>query len=355
MKRALRLARKGTGKVSPNPRVGAVLVKDRKIISEGHHERFGGAHAEINALSKIENRRIKGGTLYTNLEPCCHQGKTPPCTEFLIESGIHSVVIGVVDPNPLVNGKGIRRLRQAGIDVRVGIMEKECIRLNEAYFTYITQKKPFVTLKIAQTLDGKIATDRGLSRWITGETSRRQVHRMRSENDAVLVGVNTVIADDPELSVRSVRGRNPRRIILDSRLRIPLQSRVLADSNSQNTVVATTSRAPSDKIKKLHQMGVGVWILKSSIDGAVDLPALWKKMAKEGITSVLVEGGKEVFTSILNTGDADRIVVFISPKVFGRGIDAFGELDVPSPDRAVTFEEIVWHRRGSDIIFEGRR
>jgi diaminohydroxyphosphoribosylaminopyrimidine deaminase/5-amino-6-(5-phosphoribosylamino)uracil reductase len=254
----------------------------------------------------------------------------------------------------MVNGKGVERLQEAGIDVHVGIMEKECIRLNEAYFKYITQKKPFVTLKIAQTLDGKIATDRGLSRWITGETSRRRVHRMRSENDTVLVGVNTIITDDPELSVRSVRGRNPLRIILDSRLRIPHSSRVIIDSKSRSTVLATTSGAPSDKIKRLRDKGVAVWILKSSRDGTVDLSALWKKMAEEGITSVLVEGGKEVFTSILRAGEADRVVVFIAPKIFGRGIDAFGELNVPSPDKAVEFKEIAWHRRGSDIIFEGR-
>ena len=206
MRRVLKLALKGTGKVSPNPRVGALLVRNGEILSEGYHAYFGGPHAEVTALSKRKSAKKTDDTLYVNLEPCDHQGKTPPCTELIINSGVRRVVIGALDPNPMVHGKGVKRLREAGIDTRLGVLERDCIKLNEAYFKSITSKKPFITLKIAQTLDGKIATDQGHSRWISSEASRRWVHRMRNENDAILVGVNTVILDDPELTVRFVRG-----------------------------------------------------------------------------------------------------------------------------------------------------
>jgi len=354
MRRVLKLALKGTGKVSPNPRVGALLVRNGEILSEGYHAYFGGPHAEVTALSKRKSAKKTDDTLYVNLEPCDHQGKTPPCTELIINSGVRRVVIGALDPNPMVHGKGVKRLREAGIDTRLGVLERDCIKLNEAYFKSITSKKPFITLKIAQTLDGKIATDQGHSRWISSEASRRWVHRMRNENDAILVGVNTVIVDDPELTVRLVRGHAVKKIVLDSRLRIPLESRVLVNSDPTNTYIATTPRAPSEKIITLQKMGVNVWILEEDDEGMVDFSALLKKINREDIQSVLVEGGNKVFTRLLCAREVDRLVVFIAPKLFGKGIDSFGELGVCTPDGVITFSETFWHHRGTDIVFEGR-
>ena len=354
MKKVLGLAKRGTGRVNPNPRVGALVVKDGEILSEGYHGFFGGPHAEINALSKLTSEECKNSTLYVNLEPCVHFGKTPPCTDTILQSGIKRIVVGTVDPNPAVKGKGIQELKRAGIEVCVGVLEKECSRLNESYFKYITKKKPFVTLKIAQTLDGKIATTQGYSRWITSEGSRRLVHRMRRESDAILVGVNTVLTDDPELTVRLIRGDNVRRIVLDGLLRIPVEARVLHHPDPLNTVIATTQKAPSDKIRVLDKMGVTLWIFDSNRNGMIDFSDLLEKMAEERISSVLVEGGKTVFTSVLRTGEVDRVVVFIAPKFFGKGIDVFGDLSIDSPRDAITFREMSWRRKGSDMVFDGR-
>jgi diaminohydroxyphosphoribosylaminopyrimidine deaminase/5-amino-6-(5-phosphoribosylamino)uracil reductase len=252
-----------------------------------------------------------------------------------------------------VNGSGIQRLKRAGIDVRVGVMEQACQQINEAYFKYVTQNKPFVTLKVAQTLDGKIATRTGLSKWITSEASRKRVHRMRNENDAILAGINTVITDNPELTVRHVRGHDARRIILDSRLRIPEESRVLSHPNPEKTIIVTTSQAPEDKIATLQGRGINTWICENE-EKNIDLDKLWKKMADEGIASVLVEGGKAVFTSVLKSGEVDRIVVFIAPKVFGEGLPSFGNIGVNSPDHALSFKEFKWSKQGSDMVFDGR-
>lgn len=354
MKKVLSLAKKGSGRVSPNPRVGALVVKGERILARGYHGYFGGPHAEINALSKLELGKSLGSTLYVNLEPCCHYGKRPPCTDSIIKSKVGRVVVGVLDPNPIVRGKGIQKLREAGIEVSVGVLEEECFELNGPYFKYVTQKKPFITLKIAQTLDGKISTSKGHSRWITGEASRRLVHRMRKESDALLVGVNTVIADDPELTVRMVRGNRVRRVILDSRLRIPSEARVLKHSDSQNTIIATTSKAPPDKIRSLQKMGITLWVIEENDDGRVDFTSLWKKMTDEGIISVFVEGGKQVFTSLLCTNQVDRIIVFIAPKLFGHGISAFGELGIDTPDSAISLQKVRWYRKGQDMVVEGR-
>jgi len=354
MKRVLRLARKGTGKVSPNPRVGALLVKEGRILSEGYHARFGGPHAEVDVLSKLSPAQRREGTLYINLEPCNHHGKTPPCTDMIIESGVRRVVVGIIDPNPRVNGKGIRRLRKAGIDVHVGVLEKACSRMNEAYIKYTTQKKPFITLKVAQTLDAKITTQSDDSRWITCQSARKFAHRIRNEHDAILVGVNTVITDDPQLTIRWGRPRKIRRIILDSQLRIPLQSRVLNDGTPEKTTVVTTSRASTHKKESIEQKGASVWVLDSDTHGRVDLSALWRKMGEEQLASVLVEGGSNVLTSVLKTGDVDRVLVFIAPKLFGKGLNAFGKLGCDVPDDAFRFREYSWLRKGTDIVFDGR-
>jgi diaminohydroxyphosphoribosylaminopyrimidine deaminase/5-amino-6-(5-phosphoribosylamino)uracil reductase len=353
MKRALKLALKGTGKVSPNPRVGALLVKNGEILAEGYHALFGGPHAEAEALSRLQPGAAKGSTLYVNLEPCVHFGKTPPCTDELIRAGVKRVVVGATDPNPLVAGRGIHKLKQAGVEVQSGVLEGECVRLNRAFFKYITKKIPWVILKTAQTLDGKIAACSGQSRWISGETSRKHVHKMRSESDAVLVGIGTVLADDPELTVRGMRGAQPRRIILDSRLRIPLDSRLVRSSDPEKTVIATVRNAPCGKMKSLQESGVTVWILKQDAEGRVDTGALLKKAFEEGIASILIEGGNAVNTSFLKAKQVDQITLFTAPRIFGKGLDAFGDLGVLDPSDAVEFRSERWFRSGSDMVFEG--
>ncbi len=354
MKRVVQLAKRGIGYVSPNPLVGSVIVKNGRILSEGYHAYFGGPHAEKIALSKLSERERLNATLYVNLEPCCHHGKTPPCTDLIVQSKLSRVVIGASDPNPLVQGKGIEILRNAGMKVDTGILENQCQKLNDPYFKYITSNKPYVTLKIAQTVDGRIATDHGSSRWITGQSTRRFVHRLRKEHDAILVGSHTIIMDDPELTVRMVHGKNPRRIILDRLLDIPLKSRVLQSSQSQNTIIVTTTKIPPDKIHKIKEMGIMHWQVKSDSSGSIHFPSLWKKMIKEGIISVLVEGGKEVFTSFLRSGEVDRIIVCMAPIFFGEGLSVFGDLGVHMPDEAIQLKEMSWNRKGSDMILEGR-
>ena len=354
IKKTLSLARKGIGFVSPNPMVGALLVKENSILAEGYHKRYGGPHAEVSALLKITDRQTEGATLYVNLEPCSHQGKTPPCVDRIISTKIYRVVIGTKDPNPIVNGKGIKKLKENGIDVRVGLLENECRRLNETYFKSIISKKPFVTLKIAQTLDGKIATLSGQSRWITNDASRKLVHKMRAENDCIMVGIDTIITDNPQLTVRDSKGRNPKRVILDSCLRIPLDACVLQHPDPMNTIVVASAQIESTKIDILRKNGIQVWLQEVNKQNSIDLPKLLKKCGKNGIHSVLVEGGNRVFTSFLNSKEADRLVMFIAPKVFGSALDIFGDLGVTSPDGALQFQDVVWHKIGCDMMFEGR-
>src|SRR4030043_1277348 len=271
MKRALRLAEKGRGRTSPNPMVGAVLVKNGNVVGEGYHAKAGEAHAEIVALQQAREE-TRGAVLYLNLEPCTHYGKTPPCAPQVIQSNINRVVIGMKDPNPLVKGKGVETLKRAGLEVEVGILERECRRLNEAFCKYILKKEPFVILKVAATLDGKIATREGDSKWISGETSRHFVHRMRDQVDGVLVGIGTVLKDNPKLTARIAQGRDPYRIILDSRLRIPEKAKVIEISPSK-TIIATTELASKDKIEKLEKQDVRILILDSK-QGRVNLKHL---------------------------------------------------------------------------------
>ncbi len=354
MKRVLQLAKRGISHVSPNPLVGALIVKNDRIISEGYHAYFGGPHAERVALLNISKRECLNATLYVNLEPCCHQGKTPPCTDLILQSKLSRVVIGTSDPNPLVGGKGIEILRRSGIKVDMGILKKQCQELNDPYFKYITTNKPYVTLKIAQTVDGKIATDRGYSRWITGESARRFVHKLRKEHDAILVGSRTIIIDNPELTVRMVHGKNPKRIILDKSLDIPLKSRVLQQSQPQNTIIVTTTRISPDKIRKIKELGIIHWPIRSDSRGSIHFPSLWKKMITEGIISVLVEGGREVFTSFLQSGEVDRIILCIAPMLFGEGLSVFGDLGVHVPNEAIRLKEITWRCKSPDMILEGK-
>ncbi len=353
MKQALRLARRGLGKTSPNPMVGAVIVKDNRIIGQGYHRHFGGKHAEVNA---IENARedVGGATMYVSLEPCCHYGKTPPCVDAVIKNNIGKVVIGTLDPHPEMNGRSVEILKRQGIETSVGMLEKECCSLNEVYFKYITTGVPLVTVKFAQTLDGRIATADGNSQWISSPTSQRLAHKLRSHNDAVMAGVGTVLVDNPQLTARLVRGRNPSRVILDSRLRVPLDAKVLSNQELAPTIIATTPTADNEGVAALRRMGIEVLIVSQDESGRVDLKKLLKTLGKREISSVLVEGGAETITSFLRLNLADRLVAIVAPKLLGKGIEAVGNLNITDVNKALklSFERV--YRSGEDIVVEAR-
>lgn len=314
MKTALALAEKGAGFVNPNPLVGAVIVKDGEIIGQGFHEKYGAPHAERNALGSCRVSP-KGATLYVTLEPCCHYGKTPPCTDAIIESGISRVVAGVKDPNPLVSGKGIEILRRHGVEVTEGLMEKECVRLNEVFFYYSKTKKPFVVMKYAMTMDGKTASSGGDSKWITGEAAREKVHRDRHRYSAVMAGVGTVVADDPLLTCRAENGRNPVRIICDTGLRTPLDSKIVKTANIVPTIIATACR-DEDKRKAYTGSGCDIITVSEKHDH-IDLSELMAKLGERGIDSVLLEGGSALNWSALESGIVNKVQAYIAPKLLG--------------------------------------
>jgi diaminohydroxyphosphoribosylaminopyrimidine deaminase/5-amino-6-(5-phosphoribosylamino)uracil reductase len=349
MKLAINLAKKGLGKTSPNPLVGAVVVKNDRIIGKGYHKKYGEPHAEVNALKACKDK-AKNATLYVNLEPCCHYGKkTPPCTDTIKKSGIKKLVCATLDPNPQVNGRGIRTLREGGIEVDLGILEEEAKKLNEVYLKFITTGLPFVILKIAQTLDGKIATKLGDSKWITQEDSRRFVHSLRSWVDAVLVGANTVRKDDPELTIHEARGENPIRIILDSSGKIPSNSKVIKENQNGKTILATTNQ----KIREKFKEKVEIWKLKKSEDGKIDLAQLLKKAGENQISSLLVEGGRGVFTSFLKEKLVDKIYYFLSPKILGKGLDSFGDLGIKEISNSITLRDCEIKRFKNDLLIIG--
>jgi diaminohydroxyphosphoribosylaminopyrimidine deaminase/5-amino-6-(5-phosphoribosylamino)uracil reductase len=352
MKRAIRLAEKGRGRTSPNPMVGAVIVKEGIVIGEGYHAKAGEAHAEVIALRKA-GEEARGSTLYLNLEPCTHYGRTPPCAPVIIEEGVRRVVIGIEDPNPLIKGKGMESLRKAGLEVKVGILEKECQRLNEAFYKYIVKREPFVILKVAATLDGRIATRDGESKWISGETSRRFVHRLRGQVDGVVVGIGTILKDDPMLTARVRGGRDPLRIVLDSRLRIPEEAKVIK-TNPSKTMIATTELAARDKRQRLERMGVQCLIFDSKHE-RISLKSLLFKLGEMGIMSLLVEGGGQVNGSFLDEGLIDKLILFLSPKLMGddQAIGIFGGKGVTYLKDAIHLRELRVRRIGGDILVEG--
>jgi diaminohydroxyphosphoribosylaminopyrimidine deaminase/5-amino-6-(5-phosphoribosylamino)uracil reductase len=352
MKRALRLAEKGRGRTSPNPMVGAILVKDGKVVGEGYHAKAGEAHAEIIALQRAREE-ARGAVLYLNLEPCTHYGKTPPCAPKVIEAGVKRVVVGMEDPNPLVKGKGVEILRRAGLDVEVGILEKECRRSNEAFCKYILKGEPFVILKVAATLDGKIATRNGNSKWISGEASRRFAHKLRDQVDGVLVGIGTVLKDDPLLTARIKGGRDPYRIVLDSRLKIPEAAKLIGASPTK-VVIAATELAPEDKIERLGKRGVRILTLDSK-EGRVNLKSCLSKLGEIGMMSLLVEGGSQVNGSFLDEGLIDKLLLFLSPKLIGDRLapGIFGGRGVSNLQEAIPLKEIKAKRIGEDIFLEG--
>jgi diaminohydroxyphosphoribosylaminopyrimidine deaminase/5-amino-6-(5-phosphoribosylamino)uracil reductase len=352
MRRVLHLAEKGRGKTPPNPMVGAVLLKDSKVVGEGYHAKAGEDHAEIVALQQA-GEEARGATLYLNLEPCAHFGKTPPCAPRVVERGVKRVVIGMEDPNPLVRGKGIDILRKAGLDVDVGVLEKQCRRLNEAFCKYISQKMPFVILKAAATLDGKIATRNGESKWISGEASRRLVHKLRNQVDGILVGIGTVLKDNPLLTTRIRGGKDPYRIVLDSRLRIPGEAKVIGTAPSK-AIIAATELASRERIEELERRGVRVIILNSK-EEKVDLKSCLSKLGEMGITTLLVEGGSQVNGSFLDEGWIDKLILFLSPKIIGdqQAPGIFGGRGASDLREAVALREIRMRKVGEDIFLEG--
>lgn len=350
MRLALRLALKGRGRTSPNPMVGAVVVKNRQVVGRGFHRRPGEAHAEVMALRQA-GERARGATLYLNLEPCCIHGRTPPCTEEIVRRGLAKVVCAHVDPNPRVSGRGLARLRDRGITVVVGLLEAQARELNEVYIKHITAGEPFVFLKIAQTLDGKIATRDGDSRWVSSPEARRWTHRLRARVDAVLVGVETILKDDPLLTVRHVKGPNPARIVLDSQLRTPLESKVLVGGR---VIIATCQRADSYRARRYRDRQAEVWTLPPDDHGMVNLVELLKRAGKEELTSVLIEGGEKVFTSALRAGVVDKLLVFVAPRLLGEGKGSIGDLGVYRMDDALPVREVKFRRVGPDLLVTGR-
>ncbi len=350
MRLALREAAKGLGRTSPNPAVGAVIVRNGRVIARGHHARAGGPHAEAVAI-RAARARARGADLYTTLEPCDHHGKTPPCSFAILEAGIRRVFVGSADPNPLVNGRGVARLRAAGLEVFQGVLGPECDALNAHWFRFIRDRRPYVTLKAAVTLDGRIATRTGDSRWVTGEEARRWVHRLRDRVDAVLVGAGTARADDPRLTARlpGGRGRDPVRVVLDTDLALPAKLRLLNPRSRAPTIVAHASRRP-------RRVAPGVELLRCRRGkGGVDLHDLLARLARRGITHLLVEGGARVHARFLEEGLVDRVAIFVAPKIVGAdGVPLAAGRGPTRMSDALRLDEVEVDRIGEDVLVQGR-
>ena len=351
MRLAISLAKKGEGSTNPNPMVGAVIVKDGRIIGQGYHKKCGELHAERNAFASL-TEPAQGAVLYVTLEPCCHYGRTPPCTDAIIEHGISKVVIGSSDPNPLVAGKGADQLRSRGIEVVEGFLKEECDALNTIFFHYITTGLPYTAVKFAMTLDGKIATGSGLSKWITGEASRRHIHHLRNKYAAIMVGIGTVLADDPLLNCRIEGGSNPLRVICDSRLRIPDGSQICRTARNIPTLIAY-SDAPDSRVSQLEAMGITLLHLPDG-RGRTDLAGLLRELGKMKIDSILVEGGGNMHDSIMAGGLADHVYAYIAPKIFG-GANAKSPVEgsgVQAPDCCAKLTNLKTTLLGEDILLE---
>jgi diaminohydroxyphosphoribosylaminopyrimidine deaminase/5-amino-6-(5-phosphoribosylamino)uracil reductase len=347
MRAALDLARRGLGAVEPNPMVGAVVARGGRMIAGGWHRRFGGPHAEVDALDRAGSR-ARGATLYVSLEPCCHFGKTPPCTDRIVASGIREVVAAAKDPNPIVNGKGLAALRRQGIRVRTGPLEEDAVLLNRGFFKAHKLGLPYVAAKWAMTLDGKIATRTGDSRWVSGDKARGWVRSLRDEYQAILVGANTALRDDPGL-----RGgkRDPIRIVLDSHARLPLESQLVRTARERRTIVAVTDSAPASKLRRLERAGVQVIRLE-----AIDLRVVFEELARSGIHSILVEGGGEVHASLFEGGLADEVLVVVAPKIAG-GRDAVTPVEgegLSKMAEALNLGEVTVERLGDDVLVRAK-
>lgn len=347
MKRAIELAKNGYGRVSPNPLVGCVIVKEDQVVAEGWHKKYGDLHAEAMALG-IAGENAKGCEMYVTLEPCSHFGKQPPCANAIVSSGIKKIYVGSLDPNPLVAGRGIKILQNAGIQVKTDVLKDECDRLNEIFFHYITHDTPFVAMKYAMTLDGKIASRTGDSKWISSETSRRYVHRLRNKYTAILAGIGTVLADDPLLTCRIDGGRNPVRIIVDTDLKTPLNSNIMQTAKDIKTIIAT-----SKEDKRYEQMGAEL-LLTEKHGKILDMSDLLMKLRQKNIDSVLVEGGGEINFSIIKNNLAQKIYSFIAPKfIGGNGKSPVAGLGLDKMSDSVKLKEMTMDKIGDDILIRG--
>jgi len=354
IKRTILLAKRGMGWVNPNPLVGSVIVKNGQIIGEGFHAYFGGPHAEINAIDNA-TESVKDTTLYVSVEPCSHQGKTPPCSATIITKGIRKVVVGMKDPNPLVNGRGLELLTNAGIEVISGIEEEAVVKMNEQFIKYITTGMPFCILKAAMTIDGKIATVDNASKWISGENSRKYVHELRQKYSAVMIGINTVLCDNPMLNTRRAnkKCKDPLKIIIDTTGKIPLDVNVLK-MNPQLVIIATTDKIDLQKKRDLERLGAQVLVCPMK-DEKVDLSYLMFSLGKMGIDSVMIEGGSAIAYSALMNGIIDKVVFFIAPKIIGgRGAPSpVGGKGIPSMEDAIKVKNWKYQKIGSDLMIEG--
>jgi len=351
MRRAIELARKGEGHVNPNPLVGAVIVRDEEILAEGYHARYGDLHAERSAFANLKTDAT-GAEMYVTLEPCCHYGKQPPCTQAIIEHGIRKVYVGSDDPNALVAGKGIRQLQDAGITVETHVLKEECDALNDVFFHYITTHTPYVVMKYAMTMDGKIACHTGASKWVTGEEARAHVQRMRNKYTGIMVGVQTVLADDPLLTCRIPEGRNPIRIICDSSLRTPLDSQIVRTAGEVETILATVKEDP-DRIAAYEEKGVQVLVTRQK-DGRVDLADLMEKLGERKIDSILLEGGGTLNYSALQAGIVQHVQAYIAPKLFGgeEGFTPVRGIGVDDPAQAWILTNRKVTSLGEDLLME---
>ena len=364
MRRAIELAKKGSGHVNPNPLVGAVIVRDGEIIGEGYHECYGQLHAERNAIANAKKRgnSLEGSTIYVTLEPCCHYGKTPPCTEAIIEEKIARVVVGSDDPNPLVSGKGFQMLREKGIEVIPHFLKEECDAMNHVFFHYIRTGTPYVAMKYAMTMDGKIACYTGDSKWVTGEESRAHVQTLRNHYKGIMAGIGTVLADDPMLNCRIEGGRDPIRIIADSHLRIPIDSQLVRTAGQQPLIVACLPDADEEKAAQLQEKGVEVLRVPGVTTAditeeqkeVISLPVLMKELGARKIDGILLEGGGQLNESALQAGIVDRIYCYIAPKIFG-GAQAKTPVEGQGLTRAADawqFNRIGMQEFGQDILLE---
>ena len=351
MEQALKLAKKGAGHVNPNPLVGSIIVKKDKIIGKGYHQKYGGPHAEVNAFASLEESSI-GATMYVTLEPCSHHGKTPPCVDAVIKSGVTRVVVASLDPNPLVAGRSITKMKEAGIEVEVGVLKEECDELNAVFFHHITYKTPYIVMKYAMTSDGKIATRTGASRWITGETARKKVHQDRNLYSGIMIGVATLIADDPMLDCRIENGRNPIRIICDTTLRTPMNSTLVETAKSIPTILLTAS---VDKKRHQQYIDTGCQVVTAPLQAEkIDLKVAMKLLGKMGIDSILLEGGATLNASALEAGIVNKVQTYIAPKIFG-GTSAptpIAGLGVENPVQAYILKNRKITVLGEDVLIE---
>lgn len=348
MKRALVLAGKGAGATAPNPAVGCVIVKDGRVVGEGWHKKAGTPHAEINALA-MAGDAARDSNLYVTLEPCCHHGKTPPCTDALIAAGVKRVVAGMTDPNPQVAGRGLSILQQAGITVETGVLEAECRDMNKGFIKCVTTGMPYVIYKTAMTLDGNIATVTGHSRWVTGEASRRHVHRLRAQCDAVMVGVDTIIVDNPQLTVRHVRGRNPFRIIVDTRLRTPESVAVLSGDLANKTVIATCESNP--RVHRRYELQGATVLVCEELNGRVSMADLLRKLGALGMQTILLEGGSRLAGDMLQAGLIDEFMLFYAPKIIGSdGFSSFALQGITTMEQAVKLKILDVRMIDQDLL-----